>query len=160
MNSCFFFLFVDMPAIIECLILSSKLWCHAALLLLVVVSFMAGDDHWCTDISWVWWILMHNTAALLLNINQRCSSLLHQDSKVLHHQGSRVLKVVSKEKRGAIINRFIPDTIATAVHYLLPTAFIIVHRGKFSVFHMELCINSPFLNYARTPSTTPWLHSF
>ncbi len=39
----------------------------------------------------------------------------------------------------------ISNTPTTAVHYLLPTAFNIVHRGEFSVFYMELCINSPFL---------------
>ncbi len=39
----------------------------------------------------------------------------------------------------------ISDTTTTAVRYLSPTAFFIVHRGEFSVFYMELCITFPFL---------------
>jgi hypothetical protein len=34
-------------------------------------------DHWCTDVSWVWWIPNRNAAVLLLNNKIRNNRILH-----------------------------------------------------------------------------------
>jgi hypothetical protein len=35
---------------------------YGVVLLLGVVSLMAGSTTGCTDVSWVWWVLKHKTA--------------------------------------------------------------------------------------------------
>jgi hypothetical protein len=47
-------------------LLCSKLFCRAA----VGCRFVDGRvDHWCTNVSWVWWIPKHDAAVLLCNNN-------------------------------------------------------------------------------------------
>jgi hypothetical protein len=56
-------------------LLSSKLWCHAAVGCCIVDGWV---DHGCTDVSCVWWKssdsserIVHYVAALLHNVNIR-----------------------------------------------------------------------------------------
>ncbi len=129
-------------------------------------------DHWCTQVSRVWWIPNRNSAVLLHNNNMRNNRILqHQGIGVLHdyvcwpsllHRGSQVLLRSLLLHRGSSLLRHQSGRILHRKYYFTPKYYTAaVFRTTLSrntTLMLQFTTLQPTLHLGTTPqppSTTP-----